>query len=239
MMRELLREKGLQWAILLCFLIIVSGFPFYELEIPLNSGSFVSLYQKTLKTQTLLFFIPIVSVLPLGASYVRESASGFLKSYIVRINRIEYVKRKTVGTFTGGFLPFFVGGILSLFLCFLLLYPLELRGSVPWETVLESVKMLLRISFVGGILAELSGIFAVIFQNYYMAYGLPFVCYYLLIILKERYLPNMYAMYPREWIVCQQNWGLENIGIWFFLFVFLGAVMLLHSLLLYGKLREI
>lgn len=238
-MRNLWREKGLQRAVLLCFLVMAAGFPFYQLEYPLSSGSFVSFYQIMLKTQTILFFIPIVSVLPLGASYVKESSSGFLKFYIVRMNRIEYIKKKTAETFAGGFCPFFFGGILTLFFCFLFLYPLEWKGDIPWEAVLESVKMLLRISFVGGILAELSGIFAVIFQNYYMAYGLPFVCYYLLIILKERYLPKMYAMYPGEWIVCQQNWGSEKIGIWLFLLAFSGAAALLHSLLLWRRLREI
>ena len=98
---------------------------------------------------------------------------------------------------------------------------------------------MLRICLIGGILAEISGIFAAAFCNYYMAYGLPFVCYYMLIILKERYFTEMYAMYPAEWMKCEQDWGMGNFGIWVFLAAFSLAAMLLHGLLLYKRLQEI
>ena len=92
---------------------------------------------------------------------------------------------------------------------------------------------------MGGILAELSSSFAALFQSYYMAYGLAFVCYYLLIILKERYLPELYAMYPVEWILCEENWGSDGSGIWIFFLAFTMAAVLLHGLLLYERIREL
>lgn len=238
-MRELLRERGFQAAVAVSFLGMALGFPFYQVEIPLNAGSFLKFYQTMLEAQMMLFLIPIAAVLSPGASYVRESSSGFLKLYITRISRMDYIRRKTFLIYAGGFLPFFLAGILGLSLCFLFLYPLELKGSISWEEVWAVLEILLRISLTGGILAELSGIFAAAFQNYYMAYGLPFVIYDMMIILKERYFPKMYAMYPGEWIVCKEDWGTERIGIWVFFFVFSLAAMLIHSLLLYWRLQEI
>ncbi|MCI8485393.1 MAG: hypothetical protein HFH41_13805 [Lachnospiraceae bacterium] len=238
-MKELLREKGLGPASVLCFLAMAAAFPFYQIELPLNSGSFIKYFQDALSSQIVLFVIPIGAVLPLGAVYVRESSSGFLKSYLTRTSRMAYVKKRTLQIYASGFLPFFYGGISGCFLCFLFLYPLELQGNIPWEVIRETFFLLLRICLTGGILAEISGIFAALFQNYYMAYGLPFVCYYMLIILKDRYFPDMYAMYPAEWIFCKENWGREGMGIWLFFLAFSMMVLLLHSLLLYWRLREI
>ena len=105
--------------------------------------------------------------------------------------------------------------------------------------VWEALSLLLRISLVGGMTAELAGVFGAFFRNYYMAYGLPFVCYYMLTILKERYFTDMYAMYPAEWLKCEQDWGTNGVGIWVFLVVFSTVLMLFHGLVLYTRLQEI
>ncbi len=238
-MKELLKEKGLWTSSLLCFAALLAGFPFHQIQAPLETGSFVKLYHTALNTQMVLFLIPIASVLPVGAVYVKESSTRFLRLYITRISRMEYIQKKTLQVYAGGFLPFFIAGLAGFLLCFLLLYPLEFQGDVPWESFWEALRFLLRICLIGGILAEISGIFAAAFCNYYMAYGLPFVYYYMLIILKERYFTEMYAMYPAEWMKCEQDWGMGNFGIWVFLAAFSLAAMLLHGLLLYKRLQEI
>lgn len=239
-MKELLKERGLWISVLLCLAAFLTGFPFHEIkEFPLSEGTFIRLYQAALDTQVVLFLLPIAAVLPMGGVYVKESSSGFLRLYISRISQMQYIRKKTVQIYAGGFLPFAFAGIVALLLSFLGIYPMELQGEFPWEMVGKSLQFLLRIALVGGILAEVSGIFAVSFRNYYMAYGLPFVCYYMLIILKERYFTDMYAMYPAEWIKCEQDWGAEGMGIWIFLTAFSLALMLLHGLLLYGQLKDI
>lgn len=238
-MKELLQEKGFWAAVLISFAGIIIGIPFYNIKLPLAAESFVTFFQTALSSQILLFLIPVTAVLPMGAVYIRESTSGFLKMYITRTSRMEYIRKKTLQIYGGGFLTFFLSSLLAFLLCFLFLFPLELKGSLPLETIGKALELLLRISLTAGIMAEISGIFAAVFQNYYMAYGLPFVCYYMLIILKERYLPDMYAMYPVEWIACEQNWGRNGNGIWVFLLTFSIGVMLLHGLLLYRRLREI
>lgn len=238
-MKELLKEKGLWTSSLLCFAVLLIGFPFNQIGIPLEAGSFVKLYHTALDTQMILFLIPIASVLPMGAVYVKESSSRFLRLYITRISQMEYIKRKTLQIYVGGFLPFFFAGMVGFLLCFLGIYPLELQADFPWESLWKTCRLLLRISLIGGILAEISGIFAAIFRNYYMAYGLPFVCYYMLIILKERYFTKMYAMYPAEWMKCEQDWGVDGVGIWVFLAAFSITLILFHGLLLYRRLKEI
>ena len=222
-----------------CFVVIVCAVPFSEMKLPFASGTFLQYYKTALSSRGMLFLIPIVAALPAGASYVKEASNGFLKLYVIRIGRMDYIKRKIFLIYAGGFLPFFAAGAAAFLVCFFGIYPLELKGAIEQERVWEAFFLLLRICFVGGIMAEISGIFGAVFRNYYMAYGLPFVCYYFLIILKERYLPDLYAMCPTEWVVAEQYWGMDGMGVWMFFVVFSAAVMLLHGLVLYYRLREI
>ncbi len=238
-MRELLQERGFWIVSLLCFLGMAAGFPFHGMEAPLAAGSFLMYCKTALGAQAMLFLLPVAAVLPMGACYVREASSGYLKFYITRIDRTVYIKRKLLQVFAGGFLPFFLAGLWMCAAAFLFIYPLELRGSVDWDEAREVFRMLLRVSLTGGILSTLSGIFAALFRNYYMAYGLPFVCYYMLVILKERYLPEFYAMYPAEWIAVQQDWGTDKSGIWMFYLFLTAALTLSHGLLLQRRLTEI
>jgi hypothetical protein len=45
-----------------------------------------------------------------------------------------------------------------------------------------------------------------------MAYASPFILYYVLIILNERYFPSLYALYPREWLFPSDAWVLGSFG---------------------------
>lgn len=238
-MGEVGKEKSLWLLSAFCFAAILAAIPFSKIELPLASGTFLQYYKTALASQGILFLIPIISALPAGAVYVKESSNGFLKLYITRISRMDYIKRKIFLIYAGGFLPFFAAGVLAFLFSFLVFYPMELKGVIENESVWEVFFLLLRICLVGGIMAEISGVFAAVFRNYYMAYGLPFVCYYLLIILKDRYLPDLYAMYPGEWVMPKQDWGTNGMGIWVFFLVFSAAVCLLHGLLLHYRLKEI
>lgn len=238
-MKELLFEKGFWLTALAAFFGIAAGLPVVGIELPLAAGSFLNFFMKALESKVLLFLIPILAVFPMGAVYVRESSGGFIKLYISRMSRMEYIERKLVQIYGAGFLIFFFAGLLLLLVSFMCIYPFEKKGELTMEMVWEALLPLLRVSMAGGILSGISGIFAEVFCNYYMAYGLPFVCYYLLIIIKERYLPRMYAFYPPEWIKCGQYWGVGNSGIWVFLVMLSAVVMLINGLLLHYRLREV
>lgn len=238
-MKEVLREKGFWLAVLAACLGIAAGLPAAGIKLPLASGSFLIFFKKALEAKVMLFFIPIVASLPMGAVYVRESSGGFLKLYITRISRTEYIGRKLIQIYGSGFFIFCFAGLFLLLASFLCFYPLEQKGEISSEMVWEALLTLLRVSMMGGVLAGVSGIFAALYKNYYMAYGLPFVCYYLLIIVKERYLSKMYAWYPPEWIQCTKDWGNGKGGIWVFLLLLSAAVLLLNSLLLQYRLREV
>lgn len=238
-MGEIGKEKTFWLVTAFCFFTIAATYPFSGMEPPLAAGSFIAYYKSALSSRGMLFLLPVIAALPAGASYVRESSNGFLKLYAVRISRADYIKRKTLLIYAGGFLPFLIAGSLALLAGFLFLFPLEAKGEIALSAVWDAVGMQLRICFMGGILAEVSGTFAAVFCSYDMAYGLPFVCYCLLIILKERYLPELYAMYPGEWVLAEAYWGADGSGIWVFFLAFSAAACLMQGLALWMRLREI
>ena len=210
-MGEIGKEKAFWLLSAFCFLAIVFAVPFSKMEFPLAAGSFIRYFQSALASKGMLFLIPIVSVLPAGASYVRDSSGGFLKLYAVRISRMEYIQRKTFLIYAGGFLPFFLAGILAFFAGFLFLFPLERKGEVELALVFDSLGMLLRICFVGGIFAEISGVLAAVFN----------------------------AMYPGEWILAEQYWGRDGSFIWVFFAAFTALVCLLQGVVLGWRVKEI
>lgn len=238
-MKELLWKKGIWAASAVVFLAMFSGIPMGKLWPPLPAGSVFSYYKAALQSQMVIFIIPAAGVLPAGAVFIQEKKSGFLKLYSIRINREEYVRRKLWQIYVGGFFPFLTAGLLFFLVCFFLIYPRELVGGLDREAAGDCFFLMLRICLLGGIMGEIAGSLSAIFVNYYMAYGLPFVCYYMLIILKDRYLPDMYAMDPQEWVACERHWGESGNGIWMFLLAFTAASVLLCGILTYQRLKEI
>ena len=73
----------------------------------------------------------------------------------------------------------------------------------------------------------------------YMAYIAPFVIYYFLIMLKERYFEGIYCIYPKEWIAPEHYWGDCNIGLTLFFMawtLFLGIVCVR---MMYRRLKDV
>jgi hypothetical protein len=50
-------------------------------------------------------------------------------------------------------------------------------------------------------------------QSRYMAYASPFILYYVLIILHERYFDSLYVLYPKEWLFPSDAWVMGGFGV--------------------------
>jgi hypothetical protein len=50
-------------------------------------------------------------------------------------------------------------------------------------------------------------------MNRYMAYASPFILYYVLIILHERYFDKLYVLYPKEWLFPSDAWVMGSFGV--------------------------
>ena len=65
----------------------------------------------------------------------------------------------------------------------------------------------------GAFWASIGMLFSNLTMSRYMAYASPFVIYYVLIILYERYFPVVYVLYPKEWLAPSSLWLYGNAGV--------------------------
>lgn len=210
-----------------------------ELKKLLSAGYFMEMEAKAFTSQVFLLLLPIAAVLPWSDSFLLEKQGGFLKSVLPRTGRMYYAQSKAFTVAAGGFFAVALAGFLVLFTFFTVFFPREVQGEFLLENLYELLFLILRSSLLGGILSSLGGICAVLGNSVYLTLGLPFVIYYFCVILRDRYFPKALWLYPPQWVEGSARWGGDGLGLWLFLLLFLGFLMIVHGGLLYGKLEEI
>jgi hypothetical protein len=160
--------------------------------------------------------LPILCTLPFTTSFVDDFKSGFIKQYLPRSGRSAYIRGKLIACGLSGGLVLMLGILLTYGLSALIFTPMELALG-PEETAQPYFAQLLTkaaMLFFSGTFWSLAGFtFAASTMNKYTAYSSPFILYYVLIILNERYFPSMYVLYPREWLFPSGTWGLGSFGV--------------------------
>mgnify|MGYP004464962959 CR=1 FL=1 len=205
----------------------------------LTCGTFISLLDNSLKGQIVSFAVPVAAVLPWSDSFLQEYKGGFLKGALPRTDRRSYVEGKVFSVLISGFLVWILGISTVLFVNFVIFYPMEVKAGFPWNELKELVLKALRTGVLGSILSSLGGICGVLMESAYMAYGIPFVCYYFGIILHQRYFKDQLWLYPTEWITASGDWGYCQSGLWLFLLLFLLVLIWIHGGVLYDKIEEL
>lgn len=235
----MLKGKGFWMGFMTAMVGICLGASYPELQGLLNPGSFVDMETEALKSNVMIFFLPLAAVLPWSDSFIRERQGGFLKSALLRTGRRYYVESKVFTTALGGFLSVFLAGTLMFLAYFMIFFPLEAQGKFPWSQTAELGRILLRCGLVAAALSTGGGIFAGLTGSIYLAFGFPFVLYYFCVILRDRYLKKALWLYPPQWMEGSAEWGEKGLGLWLFLFVLLGMLMALYGGILYDRVEEI
>ena len=168
-----------------------------------------------LSSDTVLLVVPVLGALPFTASFVDDCKSGYIKSYLQRSGKGAYVASKAAATALSGGLALFVGIAVSYVLFLLVFAPAE---SLPAQ-VSGGAAAVLPPSVFGDILGRamlflLCGAFwslagqllATCTMSKYVAYASPFIFYYVLVILSERYLKDVYVLNPKLWLDPAKTW---------------------------------
>lgn len=195
-----------------------------------------------LKSDAMILSLPIICALPFTVSFVEDIKSGFIKSYLHRITVREYIVSKVVTCAISGGLVLVLGAILSYASVVFIFSPMcapPVEGAQTAPFVQPFVIKLI-LFFVSGSLWSLVGMTAASATNSkHMAYAFPFIVYYLLIILKERYFPNMYVIYPKEWLLAAQGWILGDFGMILIILEFISIVSVLFVIVAKRRLKSI
>ena len=192
---------------------ILSGFRSEQLLPP---GFHHGLVMGALSSEAMALALPILSALPYTASFIDDVKSGFIKAYLHRTTVSRYIAGKTVACAVSGGLALALGIFIAYGFAALLFLPIEAYpnpdANVPnyFGNLMETALMF----FASGALWSLVGLtLATLTNSKYMAYASPFVLFYLLTILYERYFDKLFVLYPREWLNPSSRWMFGRVGV--------------------------
>lgn len=169
----------------------------------LACGYHSDLVMGALSSEAMALALPILAALPYTASFVDDVKSGFIKEYLPRTTVPRYIAGKAAACAVSGGLALALGILAAYGFAALMFLPMEAYPkageSVP--NYLGSLAETVLMFFASGAFWSLTGMtFAALTNSKYMAYASPFVLFYLLIILYERYFDKLFVLYPREWL---------------------------------------
>ncbi len=160
--------------------------------------------------------LPLLAAPPFTAAFLDDLKSGFLKEYLPRTTPTGYLLGRIIGCLLSGALALCLGVFLAYGVAVLLFLPLERAPTDPAliGKLIRELRQTLELMACSGALWSAVGLLlGAVTGSKYMAYASPFVLYYVLIILHERYLPDLFILYPKEWIAPSAHWQFGVTGV--------------------------
>lgn len=206
----------------------------FQSEDPQTFGNFLQFILDGLKGNTMSFLMPILCALPYAASFVEDVRCGVIKSILPRTTRRGYLWGKAAACAVSGGLVLAAGIVLSGGLSWLVLSPLEKaaeEGMSLQPQILELLQKILLFFFSGAFWSVFGAWTATFTGSRYVAYTAPFIFYYLLIILYERYFPYVVLFYPLVWLNPGNGWfaGILGVILWVGELLAIGMVLFVLS----------
>lgn len=175
-------------------------------------GLHTELIIHSLRSDTLSAFLPILAVLPFAGCYVDDVKSKFARFLLIRGSFRRYLLSRVLVCFLTGGLVVFLGAALAWCGAAVLIAPLERKMEGRNADDMDTLLQLWFLVFLnGGLWAVVGMAMSTLMESKYIAYAAPFVAYYLLVILYERYFSDCFLIYPREWIDPSNLWP---FGLW-------------------------
>ena len=183
---------------------------------PLQNGFHAQLIISALSSDWVTLAIPILCSLPFTTAFVDDIKSSYIKQHLHRAGTGRYIRGKLIACGLSGGLVLLLGILLAYGISALVFTPMEMALTDEMITqpyfaqiILASVTL-----FLSGALWALVGFtFAALTMSRYMAYASPFILYYVLIIIHERYFESLYVLYPKEWLFPSDAWTLGSFGV--------------------------
>lgn len=119
------------------------------------------------------------------------------------------------------------------------IYGVTMEQAAHSNMILALLQWSALVFLAGATWASLSCLFAILYQNRYMAYGAAFLISYLIIILITRFFDFIYIFNPREWFAQTYYWEGGNIGVMAFLFECSLLLCMMNAILMDRKVKAI
>lgn len=194
---------------------------------------------KALGSDIILFAVPILAAIPYTTAFTDDVRSGYLKPYLTRTSVTRYILGKGIGAAVSGGLALVLGILAALGLFFLVFSPFEVYGEYAVQSLIPDIVLRLFLFFLAGALWASVGLLASsLTQNVYLAYAAPFIFYYVLIILQERYFRTAFMLNPKNYLTMEGAWPLEGKSAVLTLFTLVLIMQLIFYMTAQKELRD-
>ena len=213
-----------------------------------TSGYWLTCLDEGLASQYLLLALPVLGALPYASSFVCDAVSRFLRSYLPRCGRRNFLRSRTAVTALSGAAVMAAGSLFTAFVLALVLLPREMRpdplvlaelGAQQSEIVRQIVQRVALLAVAGALWALVGALAAALTMNRQLALGAPFIFYYLLIILSTRYFPEMETLNPRLWAAPFGSWDMAPLAAGTLMLEISAAAAMCLMLLLDRRLADV
>lgn len=165
----------------------------------LEYGYHTNLILAALQSDTVASFLPILAVLSFSAVYIDDVKSKFARFFLIRTNYTIYLISRILVCFLSGGIVIASGTLLAWGLSTLFFLPMEKASEAPLESTDLLLKTCTLLFLDGGFWAIMGMAMSTLMESKYISYATPFVFYYLLVILYERYFSDLFIIYPKTW----------------------------------------
>lgn len=244
-LKRALTGGGFAAATLGCVLVLTAA-SLQPLFAALNAGALPHGFHTqqvlaALSSDWMTMALPALCALPYTAAYVDDVKSGALKQMLVRSDRQRYIAGKILACAASGALALVAGVLLAWAIAAWVLPPMELAKAADAMAEPLFARILTQTVLLGcsGMLWALVGLaLSAVTMSKYIAYAAPFILYYVLIILHERYFEDFLVLYPKEWMNPSLNWPLGAWGIVVLLAVLAAAFALAFAVTAHRRLID-
>ncbi len=196
------------------------------------------LIKQGISSDMALLIIPIVCTLPYTSAFLDEYTSGYIKVYLMRSDKTEYIKGKVIAPIVSGGLCIFSGIILANLLLSIIYTPMEIMDEKAISPFLDIMGKAFLYFLAGGFWASIGLLLANITLSKYMAYASPFVIFYVLVILQERYFREIYVLNPKEWLKVEQFWVMDRWGVVLMMIMLIAIMIVINFRVIEKKLSD-
>ena len=208
-------------------------------EVRVMYGYHRELLLNALGSDIILFAVPILAAIPYTTAFTDDVKSGYLKPYLTRTSVTRYILGKGIGAAVSGGLALVLGILSALGLFMLVFSPIEVYGEYAVESRIPDIILRCFLFFLSGAMwASVGLLCSSLTQNVYLAYAAPFIFYYVLIILQERYFRSTFMLNPKNYLTMQGAWPLAGKSAALTLFMLVLILQLIFYMTVQTELRD-
>lgn len=204
---------------------------------------------KAFSSEALLLFMPIIAAVPFTTALLDDLQSGFIKHYLTRSRYMPYTVSKTIACAISSALALGLGLLIGYISISIIMAPVDAAWKLATQqydpemleffsfTPFEIIPHIIPYALSGMLWGLIGMLMSLVTMNKYMAYASPFILYYVLVILAERYFRTVYVLNPQNYVTLTGNWDLGPTSIYITLGLFTVGVAIITNIVAQRRLR--